>query len=360
MAKETTTEKIELSDVMLAMDVVDTLRHQQAMVDRELNTETYDQALVEKVRKIYADQGLEVTDEIINRGVAALREGRFAYTPPKGGVRIALARIYVNRRRWTKVGAILLALVVLAWVAYRFVIVAPAQREQTRQTRQLTQVWEQFQSVKKSDRQSQRGEKLYQQARQALEAGKTKAAANAITQLTDMTQLPDQLGTLRAEIVKEAREKTVAEKADTLYRDAMAALDQGDTGLAQKIERSLQALYDQLKAEYTLKVVSRPETPSGIWRYPENNPKARNYYIIVEAVTSNGERLSHTIVNEEDGKAQVAQMWGIRVPKNVYDQISQDKKDNGIIDKNNFGIKRRGFLTPEYLYPAIGGTITKW
>ena len=50
-------KKIELNEVMLAMDVVDTLRHQQSLVDRELGTDDHDQALIAKVRKIYVDQG---------------------------------------------------------------------------------------------------------------------------------------------------------------------------------------------------------------------------------------------------------------------------------------------------------------
>jgi hypothetical protein len=72
-------EKIELNEIMLAMDVVDTLRHQQSLVERELGTDDHDQALIAKVRKIYADQGLEVSDEVIASGVKALREERFTY-----------------------------------------------------------------------------------------------------------------------------------------------------------------------------------------------------------------------------------------------------------------------------------------
>ena len=47
-------KKIELNEIMLAMDVVDTLRHQQSLVERELGTDDHDQALIAKVRKIYA------------------------------------------------------------------------------------------------------------------------------------------------------------------------------------------------------------------------------------------------------------------------------------------------------------------
>ena len=83
--------KIELNEIMLAMDVVDTLRHQQSLVDRELGTDDHDQALIAKVRKIYADQGLEVSDEVIASGVRALREERFTYSPPRKSFQLALA-----------------------------------------------------------------------------------------------------------------------------------------------------------------------------------------------------------------------------------------------------------------------------
>ena len=95
-------KKIELNEIMLAMDVVDTLRHQQSLVERELGTDDHDQALIAKVRKIYADQGLEVSDEVIASGVKALREERFTYTPPKKSFQLTLAHLYVHRGRWAK------------------------------------------------------------------------------------------------------------------------------------------------------------------------------------------------------------------------------------------------------------------
>jgi len=59
---------------MLAMDVVDTLRHRQQLVDRELDAEARRERLVEKLREIYASQGLNVTDEMLEEGVRALEE----------------------------------------------------------------------------------------------------------------------------------------------------------------------------------------------------------------------------------------------------------------------------------------------
>src|SRR3712207_8628772 len=45
-----------LDEVMLAMDVVDTLRHQESLVNRELSEEDRDAQLLQRLRDIYRDR----------------------------------------------------------------------------------------------------------------------------------------------------------------------------------------------------------------------------------------------------------------------------------------------------------------
>jgi hypothetical protein len=51
--------------------VVDTLRHQETLVSRELSEESRDAELLERQRKIYRGQGIEVSDQILQQGVQA-------------------------------------------------------------------------------------------------------------------------------------------------------------------------------------------------------------------------------------------------------------------------------------------------
>src|SRR5690606_33832332 len=103
-----------LDEVMLAMDVVDTLRHRQDLAVRELGTDAKERQLIDRLRDIYHQQGIEVPDHILKEGVAALQESRFVYDPPKPGFGTTLARLYVGRKSWGKpVGLALLALVLL-------------------------------------------------------------------------------------------------------------------------------------------------------------------------------------------------------------------------------------------------------
>ncbi|MDX2488942.1 DUF6384 family protein, partial [Desulfosarcina sp.] len=138
------------------------------------------------------------------------------------------------------------------------------------------------------------------------------------------------------------------------------AVSRKDSVAADKGYAALRQLYTQLTQQYEVRIVSSPGTPSGVWRVPQNNPNARNYYIIVAAVTTDGKRLSLPVTSEEDGKTSTVEQWGLRVEPAIFEQVKRDKMDDGIIGRNVFGVKKRGYLAPQYAIPTTGGAITQW
>ena len=300
-------EKIELDEVMLAMDVVDTLRHEQQLVERELASDERDQALFDKVKRMYASQGLEVTDKMIADGVAALREERFVYRrpPPKGS--LWLARLYVNRGRWAKAAGLVAISLMAVFFIYRFAFVAPEVRQRE-----------------------------------------------------ELAGLRGKLVVQRESLLAESQEDAARGQAEKLYADALAALNSANAQGARNGLAALQELYGRVVQEYELRIVSRPNTPSGVWREPQIRAGARNYYVIVEAVTPKGERLTLPITSEEDGTTRNVSQWGLRVDDALFERIRRDKTEDGIIQNNRFGVKERGYLTPHYLMPTTGGAITQW
>src|SRR5690242_1093048 len=86
----------KLDDVLLAMDVVDTLRHRERLVDQELNAEAREEQLIARLKEIYGAQGIEVPDKILKDGVKALDEQRFVYKPPDNSFPVKLATLYVR------------------------------------------------------------------------------------------------------------------------------------------------------------------------------------------------------------------------------------------------------------------------
>ena len=129
---------------------------------------------------------------------------------------------------------------------------------------------------------------------------------------------------------------------------------------AEAAVSDLTALRDQLRQEYTLRVVNRADVQSGFWTFPEINTEATNYYIVVEALDTDGNALSLPILNEETGATEVVSIWGVRVPEVVYDGVAADKRDDGIIQANEVGRKSDGFLEVEYNMPVLGGAVTRW
>ena len=301
-----------LDDVMLAMDVVDTLRHREHIIDRELSEKAREADLMERLRKIYAAQGIDVPDRILKDGVEALKKSRFVYDPPAPGLQVGLARAYVNRWRWGRYVAIAGLALVVAWAAYTFGYRIPSERRAEAQRIELSET------------------------------------------------IPGELEQLAVSIRDEARDPDAVERADVLLAAGKSAAAEGRRDAALEARAGLTALRDRLRQTYEIRIVSRPGELSGIWRIPDANPNARNYYLIVEAVDPSGSALSLPVQSEEDDTVRTVEQWGQRVPEEVFDAVRRDKQDDGILQGDVIGAKRSGYLEPDFTTPVAEGTITEW
>jgi uncharacterized protein DUF6384 len=297
-------EKAPLDELMLAMDVVDTLRHKELVLERELTAEDRDAKLLTQLREIYTSQGIEVTDEILQRGVDALREERFVFTPPPPSFKRTLARAYVSRGRWGKPAGLAIVVLALAAGGYQLFVRGPELRQATEVPAALTAAFE---------------------------------------RLDANTDDPAALDPARADLAT-----------------GQAAAAQGDYAAAREAAAEIEALNARVLAEYELRIVSRPGRESGFWREPEDNPRARNYYLVVEAIAPNGRALTLPIVSEEDQSTSNVSAWALRVDQPTFERAVADKQDDGIIQNNVVGRKRRGVLDREYTVPTTGAAITKW
>ena len=293
-----------IDDVMLAMDVVDTLRHRQLMVERELDAGEREEHLLQRLKAIYAAQGIDVPDHVLAEGVAALREDRFRYTAPAPGFKVSMAKLYVKRGRWMPPLLIGLAVTAVLLLGYGLLVSGPAQRE--------------------------------------------RAA------------IPTELARVRDAVAETASSEQGPERARQLYDLGMSAIASDDLDKARSTLADLRSLRVRQDAVYELNIVSRPGERSGFFRIPDVNSGARNYYLVVEAVGPQGDVLEQSIRNEEDGKTYTVKKWGLRVSKSAYDKVAADKKDDGIVQNRRVAEKRRGELEPVYVIPSTGAAVTKW
>lgn len=301
-----------LDEVMLAMDVVDTLRHRDAFIERELASGDRDRKLIERLRDIYARQGIEVSDDILEEGVKALNEERFVYHPPMPGLSVMLARLYINRGRF---GKWLLGLVVaclLVWGSWQALVVWPRER--------------------------------------ATEAARIEVSET----------LPKQLANTRQAIIDVAQTPEAADKAEAFFADGANALKRGDVAAAREATAKLAELDKTLNQQYRLRIVQDANELSGVWRIPDRNRNAQNYYLIVEAIDDRGNAVALPVLSEESNKMSTVKRFGLRVSEGTFERVRDDKSDDGIIQDNIVAVKERGYLQLTYRLPVVGGAITEW
>ena len=293
-------ERPPLDDVMLAMDVVDTLRRNERLVVKELDEAGREEDLKQRLKRIYAQQGIDVPDHVIEQGVKALKEDRFTYKPSEAGLARKIALVYVKRGRWGKWLVAILVAGLFALIAHYFFNIAPV-----------------------------------------------KALTEDISEQRSLVMA----------LAASDHARTVAQQISS---DGSLALRNEDNDAARAALAQLQQLHSTLQQEYTIQVVNRAGERSGVWRIPDVNETAKNYYVIVEAVNRAGQRMKIPVKNEENVSIEQVETWGLRVDESTFNAVARDKQDDGIIQNNRFGSKQRGYLEPEYLMPTSGAAITSW
>ncbi len=301
-----------LDDVMLAMDIVDTLRHRDLVLAKELGGAERKDALIKRLKEIYRAQGIEVSDSILEDGVRALEEQRFTYDPPKNSLAVRLARFYINRGRWGPPLFFIAGSALFLTAAFEFGFERPREAQAERARIEL-----------------------------------------AVT-------LPKEIAAARDEALALADTDEARARIEISRRDGVAAAKSGDAKTARAAIGELEFLSGVLAADLTIRVLSRPDEYSGVFRIPDAAPDARNYYLIVEAVDAKGRAHPLEIASEEDRKTERADIWGVRVSEATFNAIAADKADDQILQHADIGRKPKGALAPVYDIATAGGAILDW
>jgi hypothetical protein len=301
----------KLDELMLAMDVVDTLRHREHLIARELDEDVREEQLIERLRALYKSQGIDVPDHIIAEGVKGLKESRFVYTPPRPGIGRSLALLWVRRATYGKWAAASLAALIAVAGLYQFGVVRP--REQ--------------------------------------------AAETARIELAET--LPRQLGAAYQAATAEAQVPEARQRADAIRAQAQSALDRGDAPAARAAVAELDQLSTALRQEYELRIAGRPEDETGFYR-EHPSFQGRAYFVVVDAIDSSGSPVRLRVRNDETNEIETVSRFAVRVPTSTFEAVRNDKAINGIVQNARLGEKRRGFIEPEFAMPVLDGRITRW
>ena len=294
----------KLDDVLLAMDVVDTLRHRERLVDQELNAQAREEQLIARLKEIYGAQGIEVPEKILKDGVKALEEQRFVYKPPENSFSVKLAKLYVRRKHWLPAATTFTVAIIALVVGWQV-------------------LW-------------------------------------AMPQAAEWNKMPAEFARLLKQGQDLAVEPAVDADLASVAAEGQRAIANNDRGAARKQLALLKDMNEQLALDYNLRIVSRQGEDTGFARQSRTNPAIENFYIIVEGVSRDARVLKLPITNEETQKTDRVTMWAQRVTKETFDRIVTDKQTDQIVQNDILGHKDRGYLKPTFDMAVAGGAITKW
>lgn len=295
-----------LHDVMLAMDVVDTLRHADQMVDEALDSDARAAALIARLRNIYSAQGVQVSDATLAEGVAQLEQSRYSHRPGGAPWQRWLAGRYIRRHRWLRY---VMLMPVLFGTLY---------------------VVEGVQRLLPGD----------------VAVHSTRLSADLRSAYTEAASMAD--GSAMGH----------GNRIDALYHLGTVALEQGDKAAARQAIVALEGFSDALMSSYTLRIVDEPGTPSTIVRR-DSLADVERHYLLVEPLNSRGRAVAVTLAGA-DGRQLRVKRYGIAVPEQISVAVRADKLDNGRIDARTVGYKAPGNLELDYDMPVLQETIAAW
>lgn len=193
-----------------------------------------------------------------------------------------------------------------------------------------------------------------QQALRDRNADVAMDAANAILTLPQvLAQIEDRPRVDGADAEAQAALAAARARTDESLAD-------GQLSLATSLLAAERDLARAINQAYTVRLVDRPGEKSGVWRYSEDSPNARDFYLVVEAVDASGAVLSLPIQNEETQRTASVRKFAVRVPEEIYNRYRDEKMAKGRIEQREIGAKARGALNMRFDLPSTGGFITEW
>jgi len=380
----TTTEKPGFDELMLAMDAVDTIRHETSAMEAELSGDERRDVLKARLREYYAGQGIEVPDEVLEEAVEGVGRDRFVFKPLEPGLARTLATAWVRRgtiaRRtaWTLGGAVVSAW--LATTAHHHLVVAP--RERAAIERQEDLATRLPVALDKAYQEAAAAAAEYgDEAAAALAANRRDAAARLIeggdrdgarSAVTEIERLGSDIRSKIAVAALMEKARTVVEAArakgfdtraaagmEPLLKEVERAAASGSDFHLARAEQELADFIEKVETPFGIRIVDRDGVRSGVWRTNDGG-KTRVYYLVVEAIDPAGRPVPMEIRNWETGKTGTVEYWGVRVPQSEYERVAADKTSDGVIDRPEAGRKPSGSLDIVWDIPAGEQTITEW
>ena len=307
---------LSLQDMLKIMDVAREMRQDRELVLQELSHEERVSRLRERLLASTELTGETATPEEVDAAIELYFDNLHTFREPQFGLQVLLAHLYIRRWKLLISGTLLLALGSSLW----WLFLAP----------------------------------------HAPLSSETQRAAV-------LRHQQDELARLSTSALEWASEPAVRQQINQLTDEARLALEQSNASAFDAARRELSDLAQQLQATYEVRIVQSGQSAARRDFTDDSGTRVSGYYVIVEAVTPDGQRVSLPIRDRETGNTSHLATWGEQVPEAVYNRLKADKLADGVLDEHLFARKERGHLDWNMQLPGAdgqplkrGGQIASW
>jgi hypothetical protein len=377
------------NDLIVASDIVDTIRNDERLIDHELGSEDRQKALKARLKDMYKAQGMEVSDAVIEEAVQRKDAERFVFKPMGAGFGRFMWTSYVRRNKYALRLSVATGVVVLGITGFNVAQYQLVEKPKIEAARQLElQLAEVLPNTLKatSEEALASAERLGDEVAKseiaalqttvsgAIRARDVEAARSGIIALQERVQGLKETEARRA-LMASAKQTIDAEtakvaglKVDSNAREALnlklngigIAAESADASSVQAAVRIYNTTLSYVQSTYDIRIVDREGERSGVWRYWEPTGE-KYYYVVVEAVDKTGRVQPVDVKNVENGRTYNVRSWGIRVPQRTYEKVGADKQADGVVDNARAGVKPAGSIDIRWDIPTINDQrITSW
>lgn len=396
-----------LSDTILAMDIADTIRHDDRLREFEFADGDRRNAMKERLRQAYAAQGDTVSDDILDRAIEKMNEARYVHNEGVSGSARLFWTAYVRRTAYARRAALSVlvagAIVGGGVFGYDQFVTKPrieAERQLALQLgevipRDLTaavtyargfarrledqaalgRIDERKSAVEtalltKDVAAAREGVRLIHAVGDELkhrEDAEAKALAAAERDREEIKRKAEVSARLLPQLeavtsgplseVKDAKAKAALSDIVAQMRDA--ANDGNEPGYQRAYER-FKSFAGYIRSPYKIQIVNRNGVQTGFARTNDRSG-AKTWYLVVEAVSPTGVAYPLEIKDRITGSMRTTATWAIRVSENVIRAVKRDKEEDGVLDRNIAGSKAAGTLDIVWTMDAFDGqTLNTW
>ncbi|MBY3157195.1 hypothetical protein HFO56_33260 [Rhizobium laguerreae] len=376
-------KSLSLSETLLAMDIADTIRHDDRMREFEMTDGDRRRAAIERLRKAYEAQGDVVSDGVLERAIVKLDEDRFVHKTMGRGPRRLFWTGFVRRGRYSRnvaIAAAACAVVYGGWtVGYDQLVIKPRLEAERRLAIQmeviphnLASTVEYAEGVARRLRDDAAIERIDSQRKgveAALAARDAEEAERGILTIRAVGQeLKHREDGVR--LVADADAMTSGPISKATDADARAALVdiasqmrdaalRGDLASYSKAADRFKSFAGYILTPYKIQIVDRHGTPAGV-EVTHNESGSKAWYQVVEAVSPSGTVYPLEIRDRQTGKTKPVSVWAIRISYDVFIKGKKDKQSDGVIDDNIVGTKPAGTMKINWNFETDGQTLNEW